>query len=334
MEARAPLSPVDWLCTANDPWVRYHARTQLSGLDKTDAALVSDHQEMLAHPKIRRLIADAAAWPGTVLKRHNDAAHLLHQLAVLAELGIRADDPGMDEVIGAILERQSAEGLFQSLVIAPRAFGGTDEVTLSWILCDAPTVVYALFMFGLGDLPAVQLAVEYLLQLVGENGWPCAAGQDLGNFRGPGRKDDPCPYANLIILKALACVPHLHTHPALRKGTEMLLRHWEQRHERKVRMFGIGTDFCKLKYPFIWYDILHVADTLSHFTWVREDARFAELIKTIVHKADAHGRYTPESVWMAWKDWDFGQKRRPSPWMTFLVTRMVQRIAGKANCNA
>jgi hypothetical protein len=323
-------SRVHWLCTADDPWVRYRTRTQLLGLPETDAAVVGDRQAMLTHPKLRRLIADAAVWPGGVLKRHNDAGHLLHQLAVLADLGMRADDPGMEPVIRAILAHQSTAGTFQSLILTPRAFGGTDEPTLSWMLCDTPTILYALLTFGLGDLPAVQNAVDHLVQLVRPTGWPCAAGQECGSFRGPGRKDDPCPYANLITLKALARVPQLHTHPAVRTGTEMLLGHWEQRRKRKIRMFGIGTDFCKLKYPFIWYDILHVADTLSHFTWVWDDARFTEMIETIVHKADACGRYTPESVWMAWNDWDFGQKRQPSPWITLLITQMLQRIGRKA----
>ncbi len=29
----------------------------------------------------------------------------------------------------------------------------------------------------------------------------------LGKFRGPGRKDDPCPVANLYALKALSLFP-------------------------------------------------------------------------------------------------------------------------------
>ncbi len=35
------------------------------------------------------------------------------------------------------------------------------------------------------------------------------------------------------------------------------------RGQKKYFLFGIGTDFHKLKYPLIWYDILHVSDVLQ-----------------------------------------------------------------------
>jgi hypothetical protein len=41
----------------------------------------------------------------------------------------------------------------------------------------------------------IRKAKDYLLSLVRENGWPCSVAPDLGNFRGPGRKADPCPIA-------------------------------------------------------------------------------------------------------------------------------------------
>ena len=40
-------------------------------------------------------------------------------------------------------------------------------------------------------------------------------------------------------------------------------------------------------------------------------------------KADADGRYTPESIWNAWKEWDFGQKKAPSPYLTYLVANIL-----------
>jgi hypothetical protein len=91
----------------------------------------------------------------------------------------------------------------------------------------------------------------------------------------------------------------------------------------------MGIDFSKLKAPFIWYDILHVADILSQYEWVRKDSRFLEMIELIHSKADANGLYTPESEWKAWKCWDFGQKKAPSSWLTFLVNRIDKRVDGQ-----
>jgi hypothetical protein len=46
---------------------------------------------------------------------------------------------------------------------------------------------------------------------------------------------------------------------AVEVGNEVLLRHWARAYERKLFLFGTGSDFRKIKYPFVWYDILHVA---------------------------------------------------------------------------
>jgi hypothetical protein len=118
--------------------------------------------------------------------------------------------------------------------------------------------------------------------------------------------------------------------PATRTGAEMLLWHWEHQTERKIYMFGIGTDFRKLKYPFVWYDILHVVDVLSRFRFVHADPRFQEMVKTITAQADENGCYTARSMYRAWKGWSFADKKNPSPWLTFLVLRAQRRMGQMA----
>jgi hypothetical protein len=133
--------------------------------------------------------------------------------------------------------------------------------------------------------------------------------------------------ANVYALKALVQVPELLDGPAVRGAAEMLLWHWEQRGQRKLFLFGIGTDFRKLKYPFVWYDILHVADVLSHVPSFRNDPRLIEMVRSITVQADEEGRYTASSMYRAWSGWSFANKREPSPWLTFLVLRMLRRLA-------
>jgi hypothetical protein len=36
----------------------------------------------------------------------------------------------------------------------------------------------------------------------------------------------------------------------------------------------------------------------------------------VVSRADTDERFIPESIWTAWKDWDFGQKKIPSRGLT------------------
>jgi hypothetical protein len=91
-------------------------------------------------------------------------------------------------------------------------------------------------------------------------------------------------------------------------------------------MFFMG-DFRKLKAPPYWYDVLHVLDVLSHFGWTWKDKRFKQMLNIVESKANPDGQFVLESVWTAWKDWDFSQKKVPSRGLTFFVQRILKRIS-------
>jgi hypothetical protein len=323
-------SAIEWLLASEEPWTRCRTRVDLLGLPEDDPEGRTLHAEMVAHPQVHALVAGVAAWPGYALKRHNDARHPLHSLSTLADFGVKADDPGVPAIVQALVAHQSSQGAFQTLVNVPRAFGGTGEDQWTWMACDAPTLLYALLAIGLGDDPGVQRAVRHMVGLIEEVGWPCSAAPELGKFRGPGRRSDPCPIANVYALKALSQLPEQIDGSAARAGAEMLLWHWAHQRERKLYLFGIGTDFRKLKYPFVWYDILHVVDVLSRLPFVHGDLRFQEMVEAILVQAGEGGRYTAGSMYRAWKGWSFADKRQPSPWLTLLVLRILKRT-GRLN---
>ena len=314
-----------WLLES-PPWVEFHARLDLLEQPEGDPQVQTARQAMLDHPRVQALLAELHGWPGRVLTSHKQAGHPLHKLVFVADLGLRAGDPGVDAVIAHILEHGSDAGPFQVLMNIPRHFGGSGEDQWAWALCDAPLLLYALLKFGLGGDPGVQAGVEYLVSLVRENGWPCAVSPELGRFRGPGRKEDPCPYANLVMLKALAETVEWRDSQASRTGAETLLSLWEHSREQHPYLFYMGTDFSKLKAPLVWYDILHVLDVLSQFPWLGGDARLQEIVSIVRAKSDGQGRFTPESVWKTWDEWDFGQKKTPSPWLTLVTLRILKRM--------
>jgi hypothetical protein len=317
---------IQWLLDSPEPWTRYRTLADLLGRPEADAEVAAARGALLAHPQVQGLIAQAATWPGRAIQRHNDAGHPLYALSTLADFGLRAGDPGMDRAAEAVLAHQSPDGALQSVLNVAPAFGGTGADTWSWVLCDAPTLLYALLALGLATEPGVKAAVAHLVNAVDENGWRCRCGPELGRFRGPGRKADPCPIANVYALKALSLVPDLLDSPATRRGVDMLLGHWARRVEVKYYLFGVGSDFRKLKYPFVWYDILHVADVLSRYPFVHADPRFGEMVAAITAQADADRRYTAGSMYQAWRGWSFADKKQPSPWLTFLALRIQARI--------
>jgi hypothetical protein len=317
--------PVDWLLEG-EPWIEYRTRLDLMGQSENDPQVISARNSMLADAQLRALLTELSGWPGTVLSSHKSAGQLFHKLTFIADLGFKADDPGMAEIIASVLKHQSAEGPFQLPMNIPAHFGGSGQDEWAWALCDAPLIVYALAKFGLGNDSKVQSAAKYLADLSRSNGWPCAVSKELGRFRGPGRKDDPCPFANLAMLKALSEIREYQETDVSHAGTEALLSLWQESSNRHPYMFYMGKDFRKLKVPFVWYDILHVLDVLSRFPWVRKDERLVDMVELVKAKADPHGRFSLESIWTAWKEWEFGQKKVPSRWLTLMAWRTIRRV--------
>jgi hypothetical protein len=276
-----------------------------------------------------RTLADALDdWPGRPFSSHRSASLLYHALEFLADLGVKETDPdftNLPAVLDKVRSFADPDGPLCIHMAIPKAYGGTGEPAGAWALCDAPILVYCAAAMGRADDPRVRKAVDFLRGLVRDNGWPCVVSKQLGNWRGPGRKDDPCPYATLAMLKALSAFDDLRGSPEAETGARCLLDLWETSRERHPYMFFMGTDFRKLKLPFVWYDLLHVAEVLSRIPTACSDPRFADMLRLIRSKAGPDGRYTPETVWTAWKDWDFGQKKEPSAWMDALVDRIFVR---------
>lgn len=316
---------IAWLLEG-PPWVQYRTRLDLLHQKESDPAVIQARQEMIGHPLVKTILNELTEWPGAILKSHKSSGHLLHKLTFVADLGLSAKDPPIQMIVQQIIQHQATEGPFQVLMNIPSHFGGTGKDQWSWALCDSPLILFALVKFAWGKAERLEKACTHLVNLVKENGWPCTVGKELGKFRGPGRKEDPCPYATLIMLKVLSQMSKWRNGPACKTGAETILSLWENRKNRHPYMFFMGTDFCKLKAPLIWYDILHVVEVLTSFPWLLSDLRLKSMIKIIEDKADPEGRFIPESIWQAWKGWDFSQKKKPSSWLTLLVQRILERI--------
>jgi hypothetical protein len=316
---------VDWLL-AGEPYVEYGVRVDLLGQPQNAPEVVAAKTRMVTDLKIQQILQELQSWPGQVLNSHKSASQPFHKLSFIADLGFTKGDPQIDEIVHRIFEHQSEEGPFQLTANYPQHFGGTGEDTWAWALCDAPVTVYSLAKFGYGNDQRVQKAAKYLASLAFDNGWRCTVSKELGKFRGPGRKEDPCPYATLVMLKMLSQFDEWKSGKEVHDGAECLLNLWQNSLTLHPYIFYMGTDFRKLKAPFIWYDILHVLDVLSGFSWLKGDVRLQNMADLVRSRADPEGKFTPQSEWQAWKSWDFGQKKQPSRWLTFLALRALKRL--------
>lgn len=316
---------INWLLDG-DPWVRYNTRIHLLGQQEDDPSVHADHKLVLDSDIFQGIVNELTEWPGKVVTTHKNNENAYHKLVFLADIGIKHDDPGMPEIIAKVFENQSEDGPFNVLMNIPTHFGGTGLDSGAWALCDVPLTVYALARFGYRNDPRVMKAAEYLHGLVRDNGYPCAVSKELGTFKGPGRKADPCPYATLLMLKMMLAIPSMANSPEVKISAESLLMRWQNSLTEKPYAFYMGTDFRKLKMPMIWYDILHVVNVLRKVPGIENDKRFIEMVEIIRAKADPQGRFTPESVYKYWADFDIGQKKVPSRWLTLEVYRSMKGL--------
>jgi len=279
--------------------------------------------------RVTEIIDELQNWPCYEITNHKKVDHPLHKLSFIAELGFHKEDKGIQNIINRILEHQSEEGPFQVLINIPIRFGGSGEPMMSWVLSDAPILLYSLIKLNKGARNSeIQKAIQHIADIISENGWHCIASKELGKFRGPGRKNDPCPYATMFSLKMLSLTDKNEFQREKSIGINTIFDLWERRKETKPYLFGMGTDFKKLKLPFVWYDILNLVDTLSRFENVHSEPIFRELLDIIRQKKTENG-YIPESIYLKSKPWDFGQKKIPSEYMTAIVQRIEKRVCGK-----
>jgi len=316
---------IKWLLDG-PAWIRYNVLINLLDRKRENPQVISAYNDMLNDPKTISLLSDVQNWEQALLKRHNDASHPIHKLSFLADIGISSQEPGIQSAINKILKHKSEENPFQVLSNYPTHFGGSGLNEWLWCLCDAPLTIYILIKFGLGNNEIILSALRHLGTLIRENGWPCAACKSLGKFRGPGKKSDPCPYANLLMLKTNVLINDLAYEENIDIGIETILGLWEHSREKRPYLFKMGTNFRKLKVPFIWYDILHVLDVLSQYKQAQNDPRFQSMLNVVLSKAGPDFRFTSESIWTKWKGWEFCQKREPSMWVTLSVLRTLKRV--------
>jgi hypothetical protein len=311
------------LYARSEDWLKYAIQINLLHSPKEDQAELL--KSALKDEKIQQALQDVAAFHETLVTNHKNPMLPIQRLLFLLDLGFDMDVPEIKAAIDAILAHRDENGVYQSMTNVPKHFGGSGEDVFSWCLCDAPSLLLALIKAGVDYEEHIKPGVDYLASLCRENGFPCAVSPELGKFRGPGKKDDCCPYATLIMADLLSAIPEYRDSYAAKSSVESLLRLWENSLEQHPYLFYMGTDFRKLKAPSAWYDIVSVVGVLSKYPFVHTDSRFLEMIDLIKRKQDESGFFTPESIYTKLTDWDFSQKKTASSYLTYLCLRIFQQ---------
>lgn len=311
------------LLDMSDDWLKY--AIQLNLLNENKDNLIEQKNQTLGCEKIQSYLRDITDFHSTLVTNHKNPDLPIHKLHFLLDIGLDSTVPEIQIAVDEIMKHQDENGVYQSLINIPKHFGGSGEDTFSWCLCDAPLLLLALVKVGIDYDKYIKAGVDYLVSLYKVNGFPCTVSSDLGKFRGPGKKEDCCPYATLMMAKLLSYIPEYQSSNIAKNTANTLLFLWENSFEKHPYMFYMGTDFRKLKAPAIWYDIVSVTDVLSRYESARKDIRFKEMLSLIQNKQDENGFFTPEAVYQKYKGLDFGQKKTPSPYLTYLCLRIFKQ---------
>ena len=153
---------IKWLLEG-EPWVEYRTRVDLLEQSEMESEVIHARKQMITHPKIQLLLEELKNWPGTVLSSHKSAKQSFHKLSFIADLGLKSDDPPINEIIKKIYKHKSDEGPFQLPMKISKHYGGSGNNEWAWALCDAPTIIYSLAKFG-------YLTKHMFFQVIGRGG--------------------------------------------------------------------------------------------------------------------------------------------------------------------
>jgi len=298
---------VSWLLEGPD-WLRYAVELQLldSKPDAQPALLDSSIARI-----VQRLKDSQVGIPALKTGRvsYKETGNAYWDLFFLADIGLTASDLELENEIEEVFSLQSPDGTFiTGREVSPNYF------------CMSAILLSSIARMGYGDDPGLNKYIRVILNSQGlDGGWHCYNnGTELLDI-------DSCPMDNLNILMLLGQYEKYRNDSRFNGAIDLLLNHWERR-DKKWRLygFGIGERFMSLKYPAVKYGILRVLDVLSLFPYAVGSRGFKSMLD-FVHQKSSNGEYFAESTDGSYAEFDFGQRKEPSRWITFLVNRIEKR---------
>ncbi len=215
---------------------------------------------------------------------------------LLAELGLSPDDPVLDGAASLIFGAQREDGRFQ-------------PVPKSTILpCHTIHAAKTLCYLGYASDARLRKTFEHLLETRYEDGgWRC---NKFFFGRGP-ETDASNPGPALTALDAFRFTPYLNTDARLDLAVKFLLGHWETRAPLGPCHYGIGTQFHRIAFPFLTYNLFYYVYVLSFYESAQRDPRFLDAFSVLKSK-QKEGQIVVEHTHKKLSGLSFCKKGEPS----------------------
>jgi hypothetical protein len=323
---KTPIQPstLSWL-KSSEPWTQYRTLVDLEGLSPDDKSLVLLKKAIQEHPLVQTLIQETQKWFCNLPKRHDDARMSHYQLRMLSDMGLTLDDPQIASIV-QMAKKHREDGTFAIRQALPaRGQQPVTEDLDEWhsLPCDAPQISATLW--SLGDRsPELQESITRILHRWSQDGgWFCHLFFVESQFK---KHSAGCMISAIQTLEILSQQTDGVHHPAFAQAVKALEYHKGM--GKSLYYFGRSKKFWTLKYPFVWYNSLYLGEVLSRFPSLHQNPLLVEILDWLLDSQDEEGRYRPTSMFRHYKGWDFADKKQPSPWITYLVYRILKRVYG------
>jgi hypothetical protein len=325
------------LLVSAEPSARFVTLTGVLGMSETAHEARAARKAVLADPGIRAMVDRLPEWdPGLTFGGHNSPVFPPNLLRLLYLLGVRDGDfPPIERLLDRMLRRQAPDGRLLTPGAATKGLSGASWASLP---CDHFAILEVLLLFGRGEAPQVEAAVERVRETFGETaqgqGWLCIP-DPVAKWRGPGRKNDICLQVTIEALRLFTLVPGSSRPRQLAEAARSVLDAWRRRGDEKPYMFGHGRRFVDGKWPPTWYDASAVLETLASYPAVWKSAgaapidrrSVAEIARALASTFGPDGMVTPRSCYKGFEVYSFGQKKLPSPWATARLCGILRTVA-------
>ena len=325
----APKDPRKFLLESGESFTVYKMLTDLLDLPSDHPDVVQAHQKVLEDPLVDDLLNNLSDWEKDLVTNHAKADYLPNQLWLLLDWGVTVeDDKRLKGAIEKIFNHQAENGQFLAYSQLYDTKKKIKYPGWSSALCDHNLIVSILLLAGLKKDKRVKNGLNRLSELLTETaqgwGWKCVP-DPVSRRRGPGRKDDVCPMVVADALRGYWILEESEWPDTLMDAGKTLLNCWTKRGSEKPYMMGHGRRFRMPRAPFFWYNIGTLLDAVSHYPKLIKTQAFKELLAVSKLAWDSKGYIIPQTVYLYYKDYSFGQKKEPSPWMTLFFSRIYKR---------
>ena len=326
------------LLASDEPSARFVTLTAVLGKPENDAEVRRARKAVVDDPRVRALVdrlPDSESG-----SRSRDTAHRGSRPISCASFTAWAFARATSSLSSACWTRCPD---IRPTTALPDPGGTTGQKPAAWasLPCDHFAILEVLLLFGRKDAPGVDRALARVRETFAGTAqgpaWHCIP-DTVAKWRGPGRKNDACLQVTVEALRLFGLVDATERPKQLTGAARTLLGAWRNRTKEKPCMFGHGKRFVLGKWPPTWYD----ARRSSRRSRRTRPSGGAGPPRRRTRRAPRRSREPsrPRSVptdghagvlLQGFKEYSFGQKKKPSPWATARVCGLLRVFSAIAD---